>query len=283
MGFASAKIAVLGLGLVVLSTTQTPLPTPPSPDALQAGSVAAVTAKELVGAYYFGDGLGVNCSLELLTGGRFKFRWTGCLGEYDSNEGNWTVQGDLVLLHPERENQHEGFEGVNIRFTPVIWNHHLFLVDEYEAPGFMAALKSGDVYGLDKMHGQDFIKRNEKFEPVVFDRANTLPKRFEFFFKNGSVQAHVVAINDDGTVTLDRGSADGLRPGLMLCPDEWYTADLEVIRVEQHRATARPGYFFNGTRLVQIDDLYSTGGRFSRPRGTGWERLPAPPKPPPSK
>jgi hypothetical protein len=42
---------------------------------------------ELPGQYYLGDGLGVNCSLELHPDHRFRFVWRGCLGMYDRNQG----------------------------------------------------------------------------------------------------------------------------------------------------------------------------------------------------
>src|SRR5437867_3612562 len=94
---------------------------------------------ELPGRYYFGDGLGVNCTLELDPGGRFSFSWHGCEGEYDRNEGTWSRDGDLLELHPERPYRQQGFRGMDVRFVPVKWGPRILLVDEHCMPGFCAA------------------------------------------------------------------------------------------------------------------------------------------------
>ncbi len=39
------------------------------------GSIATVA-----GEYYYGDGLGMNCSLTITQEGRFSFKWQGCEG-----------------------------------------------------------------------------------------------------------------------------------------------------------------------------------------------------------
>jgi hypothetical protein len=275
---SALKIAVLGIG-AALAGSQGQLPTPPSADPLQGGTKPIVSREDLIGSYYLGDGLGQNCHLELMRDGTFKFRWTGCLGEYDKNSGRWQQKGDLVTLQPQRENRHEGFEGVNTRFVPVIWDNHLFLVDEYEAPGFLSTLRKGDPYGIDEIHGQDYIKVDgTSYEPVSIPGPSRFPERFRDFLEKGPVTARVVSISKDGTVVLNKGSKDRIRAGLMLGPIEWYTADLEVISVEDHRAVARAGFFFNSNRLVQVGDEYSTGGLYFRPHGTGWPRLPQPPE-----
>ena len=53
---------------------------------------------ELVGTYYFGDGLGVNQELVLRPDGTFSCQWTGCLGDYGSTTGTWDRDGDRFLL-----------------------------------------------------------------------------------------------------------------------------------------------------------------------------------------
>ncbi len=48
----------------------------------------------LTGKWYRGDGLGMNISLVLSTGGSYEAVWSGCLGEYGSARGSWVVEAD---------------------------------------------------------------------------------------------------------------------------------------------------------------------------------------------
>src|SRR5260370_28445512 len=65
----------------------------PAPPAQDSKPTLLFSETELTGKYYFGDGLGVICSLELSGNHRFDFRWHGCLGEYDRNQGAWALDG----------------------------------------------------------------------------------------------------------------------------------------------------------------------------------------------
>ncbi len=67
--------------------------TPPAP--IPASSQAD---RELVGKYYFGDGLGVNQTLKLHADGTFDCDWTGCLGDYGSSRGTWARDGDTLVV-----------------------------------------------------------------------------------------------------------------------------------------------------------------------------------------
>ena len=94
--------------------------------------------KDLPGEYQ-GGGTGVGLDdrhLTLEPSGRFTFKSYCCFGEYNSNLGTWSLDGDLVLLHPEKPNKHEVFSAMNVRFVPVKWGKGIYLVDEYEMPGF---------------------------------------------------------------------------------------------------------------------------------------------------
>jgi hypothetical protein len=253
-------------------TSETPRPQPPVRQ-------VPVTDAELTGTYYFGDGLGVNCHLDLKADHTFMFRWTGCMGEYDRNEGKWEVKGDMVVLDPKDENKHEGFEGVNVRFLPTIWNHKLFLVDEYEAPGFCSSLRKNVEKGLiNNIHGDSFVRVNDKtFVQTTVKHDNFVSPRFAAFIGKKPVACQVMEVLPNGHVVLDEGSDEGLRAGLMLQADEWNTGDLEIVSVSSTTAEAVPGYFFNSTTKVKVGDKFDTGGDYSQPHGTGWDRLPEPP------
>ena len=57
----------------------------------------SVALKDIAGDYYFGDGLGVNCSLTVTAKGKFTFQWNGCLGTYDKNEGTASIKEGVLL------------------------------------------------------------------------------------------------------------------------------------------------------------------------------------------
>ena len=105
-----AMIPALAVGLVPSGEE------PPVAVDRPGGPVAAVA-----GDYYFGDGLGVNCSLKVEPGGRFSFGWRGCLGVYDQNTGQAKVEVGHLILKPEKPNVREGFRGTATDLIPVRW------------------------------------------------------------------------------------------------------------------------------------------------------------------
>src|SRR3989338_7636275 len=75
----------------------------------------------LAGKYYFGDGTGVNNYLELSPDGNFDFKWRGCLGMYDENNGAYKIEEGILILSPKRPNIQKGFQGTPTRFLPINW------------------------------------------------------------------------------------------------------------------------------------------------------------------
>lgn len=230
-------------------------------------------SREITGEYYLGDGLGVNCSLTLVEG-RFNFKWTGCLGVYDSNTGTWVLQGDIVLLKPEKPNKCEGFKGMNLRFIPVKWGQRHYLIDENEMPGFCAAIRRMQ---LPHMRGQDYVKLDGgKLPPGGGDLA--IPERYRKYYESGAITGVVASVKADGLVVLNVGTQQTVRPGLLLAARGHKRIDLEVVSVSGEEVTAKTFYFWNSDRLVAPADVFTTGDYFCRPRGTGHERLTSPPK-----
>jgi hypothetical protein len=109
------------------------------------------------------------------------------------------------------------------------------------------------------------------------------------------VRALVAAVARDGTLTLDRGAADRLRPelrmafrlleaidpatGLLRGAGGLDRLELIVESVGEHEAAARASYFWNSKRLVQVGDEFTTGERGVSVAGTGVPRLPELPSP----
>ncbi len=235
--------------------------------------------KALPGTYYLGDGLGFNLTLKLDSKHRFKFRWTGCLGEYDRNGGSWSLQGDVVVLRPEGPNDRRGLSGMNVRFVPVPWGDRLYLVDEYETPGFAAFVRSESpgVFGDDDVHGgSDYVKVDEAFKLPKKRGKPVFPVRFRDFYEKGAIRAKVAALLRDGTVQLDVGRQGRLRPGLFLTRARSFDGvELEVLSVSPTVAIAKPWYTSDAKRLAK-GDAFSTGGRWHRPSGTGSVRYASP-------
>ena len=257
-----AALGILGafMAVTACSNVQSP-PTMLSP------------SREIAGEYYLGDGLGVNCYLTLVEG-RFNFKWTGCLGVYDRNTGTWELQGDVVLLKPEKPNKCEGFKGMNLRFIPVKWGQRHYLVDENEMQGFCSAIRRMQ---LPHMHGQDYVKlEGDKLPPGGGDL--TIPDRYRKYYESGAITGVVAAVKADGLVVLNVGTQQTVRPGLLLAARGHKRIDLEVVSVSGEEVTAKTFYFWNSDRLVAPADVFTTGDYFCRPRGTGHARLTSPPK-----
>jgi hypothetical protein len=234
--------------------------------------------KELYGRYYFGDGLGVNCSLVLETDHRFTFKWRGCLGEYDRNSGTWRLEGDILALRPEKPNKREGFQGTNLRFIPVKWGARYFLVDENEMPGFCAATSQDNMRRFDRIHGHDYVKwiggelAPTEGKPIV-------PERYKEFLEKGPVDAAVVRIDDEGAVILNKGTSDRIKPGMLLAAEgDCCRIELKVVSAKEHESLAQAFYFWNSDRRVSAGDRFTTGTHWDRPWGTGFERFTELPK-----
>ena len=236
-------------------------------------------AERLIGIYYFGDGLGVNCTLELKKDHTFSFRWRGCLGEYDKNHGKWGLDGDVVVLDPELPNEQRGFQGLNVRFVPMIAHGQLLLADENGAPRAASLLKNFKVREQ-YAHGSDFLLTNS----VPESRDGWLcPARYRDFLENGPVRCKVTKVNADGTVILDEGVNGRLKPGLLLAIEKFERLFLEVKTVNATDAVAKPFYVWNSGRKVKVGDPFSTGSQWTDVAGTGYRRYDSPPdgeKPP---
>lgn len=103
---------------------------PPGPAARYAGvpgvsSPGEVSAADLAGAYYRGDGKGYNLSLTLNADGTYAARWRGCLGEYGKGHGAWTLRDQEILIHPEDES---GMMIGHIRSLVVLWHEGSYIL-----------------------------------------------------------------------------------------------------------------------------------------------------------
>jgi hypothetical protein len=95
-------------------------------------AVSAETAsRELLGKYYFGDGLGLNCYLELTKSGHFKYELVGCMGTYDQAEGSFMIDEKTLALTPNTPVASAcGVDQKN--FHVIRWDRLIYLVPESE-------------------------------------------------------------------------------------------------------------------------------------------------------
>lgn len=261
-----ALAVVLGVGYGFKAQERAPA------EAVEFKAAPLFNESDLPGRYYQGDGLGVNLSLELLEDHTFTFRWNGCLGEYDRNEGRWKLVGDTLVLEPERPHERTGFNGMDTRFIPVPWGSRLYLVDENELPGFAAAAREGVPGFGDGLHGSDYVKRGTP-KPSASDKP-LLPARYQHFFSEGAIEARISSMSSDGTVLLDKGGSSRLAAGMLLVPPSYEEQGaLSVLSVTESSAVARPFYYFNESKPIRVGQVFSTGGEYHRPRGTGFRQF----------
>jgi hypothetical protein len=122
-----------------------------------------VTLGAVVGSYYYGDGLGINCSLVVEQEGRFSFIWRGCLGVYGKNEGGAKLVNNHLILTPEQPNDSAGF-GTPTDFIPVRWDDRLYLVPAKSGKSFCDGVNQGweprdDIHGMFYLRGADWEKK----------------------------------------------------------------------------------------------------------------------------
>lgn len=280
--FPSCAVLVVICPAALLMAEDSPAKTPHGSPSTQPAAAATAPKpffkeKDLPGKYYFGDGLGVNCSLVLEADHRFSFKWHGCMGEYDSNVGSWSLEGDVLVVKPEKPNKHEGFEGMNVRYVPVRWGTRLYLVDENEMPCFCAvAATPGNTLGSD-VRGEHYVKWSGETLPPAEGRP-AIPERYREFYERGPVQAVVARVERDGKVILNKGTADRVKPSMLLAAKGPPTIELKVLSAQEHESVAQASYFWNSNRRVAAGDCFTTGGDLAGPWGTGFERFPNPPE-----
>lgn len=248
-----------------------PVPTRHTPK--QEKRQPVVTSNEVVGSYHMGDGLGSNHSLALTKDRRFHFAEHGCLGVYDRNSGSWEWEEDVLVLKPEKPKKPDEHSRMDTRFIPVKWGKRIYLVDEYEMPGFCAELRTGDTVASVGRSYRDYLQHNKAYEIPLSYGKPLLPERYREYYEKGAVKAKVVRIEPNGQVVLDRGEQDRVRVGLRMTLSDGTSEEIKVTSVQAKTATAEVFYFWNSAGPVQVGETFTTGEHWTRPRGTGFERL----------
>lgn len=194
-----------------------------------AADTNSVALKDIVGDYYFGDGLGVNCSFTLSPQGRFTFQWQGCLGIYDKNAGSASLKDGILHLAPQKPNIREGFRGTPTEFYPVRWGTRMYLIPTNEIVEFCSDINQGSEPRQGN-HGQYYIRGSDADKPVA--GKPEVPEQWNKFFLNQPVHGRITELIGTQEAWLDKGAADGLLEGMILTAQQHGNPMFAQVRVE---------------------------------------------------
>jgi len=194
-----------------------------------AADTNSAALKDIAGDYYFGDGLGVNCSFTLSAQGKFAFQWRGCLGTYDKNEGNASLKDGILHITPQKPNVREGFRGTPTEFYPVRWGTRMYLIPTNEIVEFCSDVNRGSE-PRQGSHGQYYIRRSDADKPVVGKPA--VPEQWSEFFLNQPVHGKITELIGTQEAWLNKGATDGLLEGMILTAKQHGKLMFAQVRVE---------------------------------------------------
>lgn len=205
------------------------------------------------GSYYYGDGTGVNVSVDLAPAVGFAFTWAGCLGDYDRNCGSVAEKDGRLALTFTFPNERVGFRGLAPVLIPVAWGERRYLVASDRMEQFANDVNSGSeprrgVHGLTLLRRGDEAKEVQGLPP--------LQKEFAGLLLQKPIEGLLIAMRDTQvvkgdvlstrktTAVVDRGKEHGVWPGMRLyfCNPEGASASIRVTKVEAQ------------TSMVAIDD-----------------------------
>ncbi len=138
----------------------------------------------IIGSYYHGNGLGINCYLDVKPEGRFSFLWRGCLGVYDKNEGGAKVVKNHLILTPEQPNDPSDSGGTPTDFVPVRWGERLYLVPKDAGKAFCSLVNEG-WEPRSNIHGHVYLRRGDWEKKVT--GLPIVPKEWESLFQQKPV------------------------------------------------------------------------------------------------
>ena len=194
----------------------------------------------LCGSYYFGDGLGVNCTLELKPGGQFSFNSHGCCGTYDENTGTAELKDGTLHLTLAKANNLRGIFGVAEKYRVARWGERIYLLTDDGMLDFCNAVNQGHE-PREERHGYAFFLRDKdwvKPAPGLPD----LPKQWLDYLLKQPLRGKVEHVNRDGTARLSLGSKDGLKVGMVLTAQGERYTQLVITAVEDASCTVKHSY-----------------------------------------
>ena len=187
--------------------------------------------------YTFGDGLGVNCTIDLLSDQTFRFSWVGCLGEYGRNSGTFVREAGHLTLNP-REPNPPGFGGTPTEFIVVKWEGRNYLVPEIDMLYFCNNVNAG-IEPRNSRLGRHYLRNGD--EQRVVRGLPSVPQQWQELLLDHSVSAHVASVDAaKRTCVLDAGESSGLRAGMtLLGPNTREFVMLEIVATRPETSVAK--------------------------------------------
>ncbi|MDZ4342467.1 MAG: hypothetical protein U1E51_08555, partial [Candidatus Binatia bacterium] len=170
------------------------------------------------------------------------FKWRGCLGTYDENEGPYTFKDGILILSPKRPNIQKGFQGTPTRFLPINWGDRLYLVSENQVLDFVNKINQGNEPRNNRF-GYFYLREGDENKKV--DGFPKLSAQWQEFLLKEPISGEVVKKVNRKKGIVNRGKKDGLKVGMELtardAKDTRFT-QLKVIAVEEETAKVETLY-----------------------------------------
>ena len=223
-----------------------------------AAADAAVSFKELIGDYYFGDGLGVNCALTLTKRGKFAFIWHGCLGTYGENNGSARARDGVLHITPVKPNDPKNL-GTPTDFFPVRWGTRIYLIPTNNVVEFCSAVNQGGEPRRDA-HGDYYLRRNDWAKAVVGRPA--VPTQWTRYLLDKPVTGKITELITKQEAWLDLGAEHGILEGMVLNAKTRMVnikyLPVKVESVEKGRCRIRCEWMDMGFELV-VGEIVTSG------------------------
>ncbi len=208
--------------------------------------IATLGEHPWAGAYYYGDGRGVNVSLMLAPESGYLFTWRGCLGLYDRNYGPVSYANTTLSLTFTYPNERNGFQGIAEELLLVTWGERTYLIPSDDVIGFCNAVNSR-LEPRDRAHGRYFLKRGDDKRDI--SGLPGIPSRYRQYLLPDPVEAVIIEIGSSTTrpsradwhfkdtrVIIDKGAHDGLLAGMKLyvIDPSFHAETITLIGVEEN-------------------------------------------------
>lgn len=223
------------------------------------------------GAYYFGDGLGVNASLALAPKAGCVFEWYGCMGLYDRNYGQATEKDGRLSLKLEFPNEEIGFQGVAEELIPIQWGKRHYLISAKDIVSFCNIVNSG-IEPRKRLHGRYLLRRGD--EDADVEGKPVVPEAYAAYLLESPVEAEVIDVGQvkkrpsrlvdrdfhEIPITLNCGKTSGLLTGMemyLVHPETTY-GSLMITEVREESCEAIMTQFFGELTTPEEGWKFST-------------------------
>ena len=195
---------------------------------------ALVTLQEIAGEYYFGDGLGLNCSLTLTKQGDFVIKSSGCVSHLEYG-GRANLKGGVLSLTPNESNVPEQGRDVETEFFPVSWGTRMYLIPTKRNIEFCNDVNAG--FEPRHMPYGCYFLRDDDWKSTVAGLP-TVHEPWNKYLLSKPVSGKITELIERQEAWVDLGTDHGILQGMMLHAQvrhPWMSPDVTVEAVEKNR------------------------------------------------